>query len=151
MKKRGRPANPPKTQEPFWTSSDIDLERRNTLSKLIAAKLRVPKGILTDKLAEVAAGFECMREVRYKAPLAVKRRGNRPNIHLATLLRDCALVLQEESGRDAEAELRRICGWAEDNWEDSTVLNYARAVMASLRIKHPQSLRQQARQAIKYL
>lgn len=124
--------------------ADGPLDALAARSDKIAAILQMPRNALTDKLAEAAAYYPTSLEIKTHAPLLVKRRGNRPNIHLATLLRDCAVALQEHKGLDAQRELERI---GERTEGQSEVIKCARAVLTTLGINHPQSLRQQATQA----
>jgi hypothetical protein len=124
--------------------ADGSLDAMAALSDKIAAFLQMPRNALTDKLAEAAAYYPTTLEIKIHAPLLIKRRGNRPNIHLATLLRDCAVALQEHKEMDAGRELSRI---GERTEERSEVIRCARAVLTVLGISHPQSLRQQAKQA----
>jgi hypothetical protein len=114
------------------------------LSDKLAILLQVPRNALTDKLAEAAVYYCTMLEIRHHAPLLIQRRGNRTNIHLATLLHDCAIALAEHNGLEAERELSRI---GERTEEQSEVIKCAKAVLTALGINHPQSLRQQAKQA----
>jgi len=67
---------------------------------------------------------------------------------MAWLLAECAKVYQIKTGKDARAELLRI---GERTEGESEIIAYARIVLKALGIKHRPSLRQQARQAVKYL
>lgn len=125
-----------------------DMATRHALSQRIAEALRIPQCGLTDALADAAGAFPTMEQLRNNAPLKVRRRGNRPNIHLAILLRDCALALKRYKGLDAEQELRRI---GERTEAGSEVVICARAALIAIGINRPQSLRQQAKQAVGYL
>lgn len=140
--RRGRPAKP--KPGVFMSISDGSLDVLAALSDKIAAALHTKRDAFTDKLAEAASYYPTTLEIRTEAPLMVRRRGNRPNIHLTTLLRDCALALQEHKGMDAQRELERIGGRTEGT---SEVIKCAKAVLAAMGINHPQSLRQQAKQA----
>ena len=124
--------------------ADGSLDAMAALSDKIAALLQTPRTALTDNLAEAAAYYPTTLEIKTHAPLLVKRRGNRPNLHLATLLHDCALALHEHKGMDAQRELERI---GERTEGQSEVIKCARAVLTAMGINHPQSLRQQATQA----
>lgn len=143
QKTRGRR---PKPKVPFFAASKTT--QALDLSERIAGALGAKRCKLTDKLAEAALSFEAFAQVQKDAPLAVKRRGNRPNIHLALLLADCARAYEAETGKDSRKELQRIGERTEAN---SEVVRYVRAVLQALDINHPFSLRQQAKQAVKYL
>lgn len=124
--------------------ADGSLDALAALSDKIAVVLETPRNTLTDKLAEAAAYYPTTLEIKTHAPLLIKRQGNRPKIHLATLLHDCALALQEHKGMDAQRELERI---GERTEGQSEVIKCARAVLTAMGINHPQSLRQQATQS----
>lgn len=146
-RKRGRPPKPKTLFRAASKTTDI-----LALSERIASALGVARGSLTDTLAEAGLSYEVFAQVRTQAPLAVRRRGNRPNIHLALLLADCARAHEAETGEASEAELRKIGGWeADQNAPPSQVLAYAHAVLTAMGINHTQSLRQQARRAIDHL
>jgi hypothetical protein len=153
MAKRGRP--PKRTlniiyadwmtpEQPPLPMNDTSLYALIHLSEKIASILQTKRDAFTDALTEAAAYYPTTLEIRHRAPLLVKRRGNRPNIHLATLLHDCALALQKHKGMDAQRELEHIGEWTEGA---SEVIKCAKAVLTALGINHPQSLRQQAKQA----
>lgn len=149
-KKRGRPPNPvPPVQRAF--TADGDADRLKALSALIAARLGRAEDRVTDALAEAAVQHEVMDELQRKAPLATPRRGRRPTIDTAVLLRDCALIYRDETGADPLAELAKIGGWEEDgDAPPSTVKAYALAVLGAVGVT-PGSLRQQARRALEWL
>ena len=145
-KKRGRP---PKKIPKFFTSECPNL---NFLSQAIAKELGTLPSAITDQLAHAGGSHSALSKLQQEAKLKRVGGGNRPKTHLAVLLRDCALVYKDETGKSAESELRKIGGWEEDgNAPQSQVLIYTKAVMAALGIKHAQSLRHQARMAIKFI
>lgn len=141
--RRGRPPKPKPGL--FMAISDGSLDTMVSLSNTIAKALHIKsRNALTDALAEAAMHYPNMLDIKTRAPLLVKRRGNRPKIHLATLLYDCARALQQHKGMDAGVELRRI---GERTEHASEVIKCAKAVLAAMDINHPQSMRQQAKQA----
>ena len=141
--KRGRP---PKKIPKFFASDCISL---NALSQAIAKELCFLPSTITDQLAHAGASHSALSKLQQEAKLKRVGKGNRPKIHLAILLHDCALINEAESGQCAKRELRKIGGWEEDGYApQSRVRVYTQAVMAALGIKHAQSLRHQARRAL---
>lgn len=144
-KRRGRPPKPKPGPELFMAISEGSLDTAISLSIKIAKALEIEsRNALTDTLAEAAMHYPNMQDIKTRAPLMVKRRGPRPNIHFAALLYDCARALQQHKGMDAGVELRRI---GERTEPTSEVIKCAKAVLAAMNINHPQSMRQQAKQA----
>ena len=149
--KRGR-GRPPKPKPNFVAITDFSLDRVHTLSNTIAEYLDTEPGVLTERLAEAGAHYELMAEIRERGVLVVKRKGNRPNVHLARLLADCALIQQDVTGKSARDALAQAGGWEESGHAPPSMAKvYALAVLHALGIYHPQSLRTQARRALLYV
>ncbi len=149
-KKRGRP----KKARPRVFVGDADLSRIELLSSEISNYLGPSGDDLGKQLAVIAIECETMQRLRNEAPTKRKTKGNRQNIHVAILLKNCAKLHEQVTGEDAKATLAKLGGWAEDavkdhptSKEDHPILKYARAVLATLGIKHA-SLRRQVRQAL---
>lgn len=148
-KKPGRPPKPKPKKVPFMAISEGSMDTAISLSNRISKALDIEsRNALTDTLAESAMHYPNFLEIKTRAPLFVSRQGRRPSIHLATLLYDCAQALQQHKGMDAGAELSRI---GERTEATSEVVKCARAVLTAMDINHPQSMRQQAKQAAKLL
>jgi len=142
-KKRGRP----KKARPRIFVGDADLSRIELLSSEISSHLGPSSDDVVKLLAAIAIECETMQRLRNEAPTKRKTKGNRQNIHVANLLKNCAELHEKITGDVAKATLAKLGGWAEDAEKDHCILEYARAVLAVLNIKHA-SLRRQVRQAM---
>lgn len=148
---RGRPPTLPKPKSCFVSPHGADLMRlSDNIGRRLSSRFPVsPSQAFTMALGIAALSYLTFREVRHRAPLVVKRRGNRPHIHLALLLADCAKAYAAEYGKDAQGELRLMRNGHTEGW--SRVAVCVEAVLEAVGEKHPQSLRQQARRAAAYL
>ncbi len=142
-KKRGRP----KKVRPRFFVEDVNSTRIEELSSGISSHLGSSTDTVVERLAVIAIGCETMLRLRHEAPIARKKKGNRENIHIASLIKNCAELHEQVTGEDAKTTMAKLGGWAEDAGKDHSILKYARAVLAALNIKHA-SLRRQVRQAL---
>jgi len=145
--RRGRPPKPKEPPKKLFTSNG-DAATRGDLSHRIARELGTQRDSFSDALADIGGWHWTMRQLQTDAPILRHKQGNRPKIHLAQLLADCAVALEKRHGLNAKQELARIGEWTE---ESSPVIVTARAVLNAMGINHPQSLRQQATQALERL
>jgi hypothetical protein len=102
------------------------------------------------KLAEIAVELRAMARLQKHAP--VRGTGRRPKIHIAVILRDCALLYEKLTGTPVDKSLKRIADGRREHFGPGAVEQWARAVIeasSGVPIDEDCSLRQQARLAMK--
>lgn len=144
---RGRPRKP--TEPPNrWYESDIGYDELRKLQGAIACNLDDVSEDTARALAHIAASYAPLAQLRRDAPLKNPRRGNRPHIEVAVLMRECADLYEQETGKIAKSELAKIGGWSEEAGQTHPILDRTNAVLSALGVPCHSSLRRQARNAM---
>lgn len=158
QKRRGRPRKPI-TPTPKVFRVVFDWNYAEKLSERIAQGLGVEPSVFTYEIAHAALAFGPLRAFKAVAPMK-SGCSHRPKIHQAILLRDLARIYSKHIGSTPIAELKKINGYQEERRKDfgddplgkrPPVEVLARVVLALWGEEFGESLRRQAREAIKHL
>ena len=146
----GRPPNGKETV--FCEERDLNELARLAASPPLSQIPALPSGArvpLMD-LAEIAVASRAMTKLQKYA--RVRGAGRRPKIHIAIVLRDCALLYENLTGTPASRSLKRMADGRREGFAPGAVERWARAVIEAASgkpISQDYSLRQQARVAMK--
>ena len=131
-----------------WFESHVEHDELKKLHDDIACNLGDISEDTARALAHIAASYAPLAQLRRDAPLKNSRRGNRPHIEIAVLMRECADLYEQETGKIANSELAKIGGWTEEAGQTHPILDRTKAVLSALGVPCHSSLRRQARNAM---